>query len=55
MCDCNYVYMVMNTSDDLPVEMKVFTTYAKADAYRKVLSENNKIYSYYYVETLEVE
>ena len=55
MCECLYVYCVMNTSDDLPVEMRVFSSYAMAEAYRKVLSENNKIYSYYYVETLEVE
>ena len=55
MCDCVYVYCVMNTSNPTPIGNRVFSTWAKADEYRKVLSENNKIYSYYYVESLEVD
>jgi hypothetical protein len=55
MCDCNYVYCVMNTSDPTPVGLRVFSTWQKADEYRKVLKEKNLFYSDYYVETLEVD
>ena len=54
MCECLYVYCVMNTSG-IPVEMRLFSTWAKADEYRKVLKERYSGYHCYYVETLEVD
>ena len=53
MCECNYVYCVMDTSDPTPIGL--FSSMAMADAYRKVLQEKYPDYCEYYVETLEVE
>lgn len=55
MCECNYVYVVMDTSVPTPIGMRVFSSMAMADAYRKVLQEKGQGYCDYYVETLEVE
>ena len=56
MCDCNYVYCVMNTSDSKPIGNRVFSTWAKADDFRIVLMKQYPSeYSTYYVETLEVD
>lgn len=58
MCDCNYVYCVMDTSDDepKPIGNRIFSAWSMADAYRKVLVEKYPAHGpCYYVETLEVE
>lgn len=55
MCECNYVYCVMDTSDPTPIGLRVFSSMAMADAYRKVLQEKYPDYCEYYVETLEIE
>jgi len=56
MCECNYVYAVININSGIPIKNKLFSTWAKADAYRKELSDlypNNS--GYYTVEALEVK
>ena len=56
MCECLYVYCVMNTSESKPIGNRVFSTWAKADTFRKVLmNQYPSEYSTYYVESIEVD
>ena len=53
MCECNYVYVVMENSNPTPIGLRVFSTWQKADEYRRSLMV--KYLGYYYVEALEAE
>lgn len=55
MCDCNYVYVVMEASNPTPIGMRVFSSFPKAFEYMKVLQGKYPNYSNYYVESLEVD
>jgi hypothetical protein len=45
----------MESSYPAPMGLRVFSTYAKADAFRKVLMEKYPNYSNFYVESIEVD
>lgn len=56
MSECNYVYVVVNINCGIPIKNKIFSTYAKADTYRKIWCEKYpQNTEYYIVETLEVD
>lgn len=57
MCDCNYVYVVIDvTESNTPINGMLFSTWGKADGYRKELLGPNPEYTkYFVVEAWEVE
>ena len=59
MLDSPYVYCVMDSSgQERPIENRIFSTWQKADQYRKELREKNphnpSLY-FLYVEMLEID